>query len=147
MLRGAKMEAWIIYSLIALVAFGANVIVYKLGFNGGVNPFVAAALYGLGIVIAAGITAAVTRADINVQPLNIAILIAAGAVFSIGLIMIGLGVSKNADVSKMAIIYGGNIIITVILGIVLLKENSGALWKTMLGMGLVAAGIIVVSVK
>lgn len=143
------MEAWIIYGLIAAIAFGSNVIIYKLGFENGVNPFLGSALFALGVAIACAAALYFNKSNLSITPKGAGLLILAGLIWAVGFIAITIGIARNYDISKMSIIYSLNVIITVILGILILKEatTTSEMYKTFIGLGLVAAGIIVTSLK
>lgn len=143
------MELWLVYGLIAALAFGLNAIVYKLGFKNGFNPFVAGLVFSLGVLLVFIAAILIKKPEISLQPGSTALILISGVIWAIGFLAVTLGIAQNFDISKMAIAYNSNVIVTVILGIVVLKEmTSGSdLIRTLIGMGLVAAGIVITSLK
>src|SRR3989338_9042978 len=112
-----KLELWIVYSLIAALAFGVNAIVYKIGIRGGVNPFVASIIFSFGVLAVFVVAALFNKVPL---PLNIplgsaSIIFAAGLILAVGFLMITLGFAANFDASKMSLVYNLNFIVTVLL--------------------------------
>ncbi|MBI3034177.1 EamA family transporter [Candidatus Woesearchaeota archaeon] len=143
------MELWIIYSLIAAVAFGASVIVYKLGFRGNPSPFLAELLFGAGIIAVFLIAWLMNKPDFSVPFGSGLLLVIAGIIWAAGYLMITLGVARNFEISKMSLIYNLNFIIAVLLGILVLKElqSTRELIRTLLGAAVMIVGILIVSLK
>ncbi len=148
-LGGIKMEPWVIFSLIAAFAFGTNVIFFKFGLRGGVNPFLAELFFGAGVLMAFIVAFIITKPATNISMAGISLLLLAGLIWGIGSLAIAYGMSQNYDVSKMSVIYNSNTVITVLLGILVLKElqTPSELWRTLIGGALTVIGVIIISLK
>ncbi|MBI2142542.1 EamA family transporter [Candidatus Woesearchaeota archaeon] len=143
------MEPWVIFSLIAAFAFGTNVIFFKFGLRGGVNPFLAELFFGAGVLMAFIVAFIITKPATNISMAGISLLLLAGLIWGIGSLAIAYGMSQNYDVSKMSVIYNSNTVITVLLGILVLKElqTPSELWRTLIGGALTVIGVIIISLK
>ena len=143
------MEPWVIYGLVAALAFGTNVIIYRLGFSSNTNPFYASILFGLGIMITFLIAFLTLNRDTTISLQGAGLIIFSGAIWAIGSIAVAIAFSQNYDVSKMSILYSSAFIITVALSILVFNElrTKVELIRVLIRMALVLAGLIVVSVK
>ncbi|MBI2575230.1 EamA family transporter [Candidatus Woesearchaeota archaeon] len=130
---GFKMEPWVILGLIGAFAFGTNVIFYKFGLRG-VNPFLAEVFFGAGILLAFIAAFAITKPGTSITLPGALLLLLAGIIWAVGSLAIAFGMAQNFDISKMSVLYNSNTVITVLLGIVILKElqTPSELWRTLL---------------
>lgn len=150
-MRNAKMvESWIVYGLLASLFFGTNAVVYKYAaVNGSLNPFYASVFFGAGIFLSflVAYLFKFSAPTTNFKWLGIALF--AGVLWGLGFIMIAIAVSKGFDIAKLAPIYNTNTLITIILGIVLLKElpSAAAMWKVIIGAAFIVVGALIVSIK
>lgn len=146
-MRGVKMELWIIYGLVAAFAFGVNAIIYKMGFHG--NPYLLQLIFGLGILVTFLSAFAIKDNSFNITGKNALLIFIAGVVWALGFLMITLGLASGFEISKMAILYNTNFLVTVVLGVLIFKElnGGGELIRTIIGAVLIVAGILVVSLK
>lgn len=143
------MEPWLFYGLIGALAFGTNIIVFKLGFRGGVDPFVAQVIFSLGIMLCAVAALFFMRPALKVSLSSASLILLAGVIWGVGGLAVAIGIANSADVSKMAVVYSANVIITFVLGILVLKEIAFGpeLLKTGIGVLLVVAGVVLTSLK
>jgi len=143
-------DSWLVYGLLAALFFGTNAVVYKYAaVNGGLNPFYASILYGVGILISFIVAYAFkfSAPTMNIKWFGITVF--AGILWGLGFIMVAIAISHNADVAKLAPIYNTNTLIAVGLGILVLKElpSAASAWKVILGAVLIIIGSILVGLK
>ena len=145
----ARFEPWLMYGLIGCIAFGINIIVLKLSFKAGINPFMASAFFNLGAFLVSALAFLIFRQQPSGTASGVLLAVLAGAVWSVGLVSVSYGISQNFEVSKMSVIINSNTVIAVLLSIIVLKElqNPSDLWRTLLGAILVVGGAIIVSVR
>jgi uncharacterized membrane protein len=140
------METWFIYGLLIAVFFGTSAIAAKVATSEkfyGMSPGVSSLLMLAGIAVVF-IGATIYQGKIE-MPKNLAGMVfgvLSGILWALGFSLLFIAVSKGADVAKLAPIVGTNILITVVLGIVLLKEvpNAADMAKTVAGALLVVIG-------
>ena len=147
---GLNMEPWIIYSLIASLAFGSNVIVYKLGMKN-FNPYLGTIFFSMGVMIAciAGYLILKRPEHGSVPALSMALIILSGIIWAIGFIAITTGIAQNYEISKMSVIFNTNALVTIALSILIFKELSttSELIRTLIGAAFVMVGVVIISLK
>ncbi len=143
------MELWLVYGLIAAIGFGVNAIIYKYGLKNGIDPFFAGLIFSIGIAIVFLTAMFLKKSSLSMSANDGILVLIAGIVWAIGFLAVTLGFSQNFSVSKLAIVYSSNVIITVLLGILVLKEfaSGNDLIRVLAGMALVVAGVVVTSLK
>ncbi|MBI2133153.1 EamA family transporter [Candidatus Woesearchaeota archaeon] len=144
-----KMETWLVYGLIAAFAFGVNAIIYKFGLRNGIDPFFAGFIFSLGVSMVFLAAMIFKKSATSLTFNDGSLVFFAGVIWAIGFLAVTLGFAQNFNVSKIAIVYSSNVIVTVLLSIVLLKElSSGAdFLRVAVGMAFVVAGVVVTSLK
>ncbi len=149
MKKGLKMELWLVYGLIGAFAFGVNAVIYKFGLRNGIDPFFAGLIFSIGVSVVFLAAMLLKKSSVNFAFNDGLLVLVAGIIWAIGFVAVTLGFAQNFSVSKIAIVYSSNVIITVILSILLLKEfASGAdILRVIIGMALVVAGVVVTSLK
>lgn len=144
-----SLENWIFYGLAAAVCFGINTVLYKISVTkgSGLNPFIAILSVAAGIFLFFLIASIKHLPSFNSNWQNVAIAFASGIIWAAGMLMIVLAISHNVPIAKLAPLFNTNTIITVCLGLFLLKEipSAAGVVKVIAGTILIVAGAIVVS--
>ncbi len=140
------MESWFVYGILIAIFFGASAIAAKVATSDkyyGVPPGASSLLMLVGIA-AIFIAATVYQGKFEIPKSigGISFGVLSGILWALGFSLLFIAVSKGADVARLAPIVGVNILITVVLGIVLLKEvpNPAEMAKTVAGALLVVIG-------
>ena len=143
-------ESWIIYGLLASLFFGINAIVYKVAaVNSNMNMFLSIVFYGIGILLTFIVIYLVKFSPSPVSFKWTGLMILAGVIWALAFLMVAIAISHGADLAKLSPIYNTNTLITVILGIVLLREipSAAASLRVILGAVLIIIGSVLVAVK
>jgi uncharacterized membrane protein len=143
------MDSWVILGLISALCFGINIIIFKLGFKGGFNPYLAELIFVAGVFVVTFIAFVLSRSQFSVPMPNSVFLFVAGIAWGLGGIAISVALSLNADASKLAVLAASNVVVSVLLGIFLLGEAASAAAFARIGVGmlLVVGGVVVLSLK
>ena len=135
-----------IYGLLIAVLFGTSAVAAKVTTSEkfyGIPPGASVLLMLMGIAVVF-IAAAAYQGQIMIpkSAAGAAFGILSGILWALGFTLLFIAVSKGIDVARLAPIVGVNILITVVLGIVLLKEvpNQADMAKTVIGALLVVVG-------
>lgn len=143
-----KMQSWIIYGLIAAFFFALNTIIYKVAQQkGNFSPHYGILMFGTGIFIVSTIFFLFNPGfQFDWKPGGLAMV--AGAVWAIGMIAVAVAISQKADVARLAPIYNINTILTVLMGIIFLKEipDVSQMIRVIGGAVLIVVGAVMVSV-
>ena len=142
------MENWIIQGIIAAVFFGINTVIFKIAIQkGNLNPAYASLAYGVGILITFLIYFFINPTwQFEWKSTSIAVF--AGILWAIGLIAVTIAISQKGNIAQLAPIYNTNTIITVILGIILLKEipDMSQMIRIIIGAFMIVAGAVLVAI-
>ena len=142
------MENWIIQGIIAAVFFGINTVIFKIAIQkGNLNPAYASLAFGIGIIITFLIYYFVNpNWQFELKSTSIAVF--AGILWAIGLIAVTIAISQKGNIAQLAPIYNTNTIITVILGIILLKEipDMSQMIRIIIGAFMIVAGAVLVTI-
>jgi len=142
------MQSWIIYGLVAFVAFAVNTIIFKVAWQkGSFSPYYGALLFGIGAVMLFGLFF-LLKPGISFDWKSSGLAIIAGAIWAVGFLSIAIAIAQKADVARLAPIYNANTLLAVFLGIVFLKEipDVTQIFRVVAGAVLIVVGAILVSV-
>ena len=142
------MENWILYGLVAAVCFGLNSVIYKIAYQkGNFSAYYGCFIFGLGVVLIFGIFF-LSKPSFDFEWKSSSLALIAGVVWGLGFLAIAVAIGQKASVAKLAPIYNANTIITVIMGIILLKEipDSSQILKIIAGAALIVIGSVLVIV-
>lgn len=142
------MENWIVYGLIAAVAFAVNTIIFKIALQkGNFSPYYGSFIFGLGVVFILGILF-LFKPSFDFELKSSLLAFAAGAVWGLGMLAVAIAISQKADIARLAPIYNTNTILAVLLGIIFLHEipDVSQMFRVIAGAVLVVIGAILVSI-
>lgn len=145
------MKSWIVYSLLAMVAWGSYIVVAKVATAEkycGLSPRFAAMLMYAGIGLAfvfywlssssegRGLTAGSTIAGVS-----------AGLLWGLGMMFSLRAIEAGADVARLAPIYNCNTLVAVLLGILVLREigDASQIIRVLAGSVLIVIGGVLVA--
>ena len=143
------MENWLIYGLLIAIFFGTSAIAAKVATSNkfyGIPPATSSLLMLAGIAIvfvAAFILQGKFEVPSNAFGSMFGIL--SGVLWALGFSLLFFAISQGTDVAKLAPIVGINIMITVLLGIFLLKEAQVDMVKIVAGAILITVGTMLVA--
>ncbi len=141
---------WIYYGIIASLLWGAYIVIIKIstGSGFGVDNRLIPFLMLIGIAMVFLMYTFFDRGfEMPKNKWGAVLAVVAGAFWALGMVASVFAITSGADVSKLAPIYNTNTLVTVFLGIILLKElpHSTELIKTILGAVLIVIGAVVIS--
>ena len=142
------MQNWIWYGIIAAVCFGFQTVIYKYATQkSNMSPYYASFVFALGIILIFGIFL-LFRPSYNFDWKSNGMLFASGLIWGIGFLAVAIAIANNADVARLAPIYNTNTLITVLLGILFLKEipDTTHMIRIISGAVLIVIGAILVSI-
>ena len=142
------MPNWIVYGIIAAVCFGVQTALYKAAYQkSNFTPYYGSFVFALGIVLIFGVFL-LFKPDFSFELKPNAILFISGIIWGLGFLAIAVAIAQKADVARLAPIYNTNTIITVLLGIIFLKEipDASQMFRVIAGAVLIVAGAVLVSV-
>lgn len=120
------MDDWVFLGLAAAVLYAFSAIAAKIATSSKyyhIEPRVAVLLTAVGILIAAIVYYIATGShEFNGSILSVITALSVGVFWAAGTILVFIALGKGASVSRLNPIYNMNTLITVVLGIVLLKE-------------------------
>ncbi|MEK6891982.1 MAG: GRP family sugar transporter, partial [Nanoarchaeota archaeon] len=104
-------------------------------------------LVALGIIVIFGVVL-LFKPGINFDWKSNGLLFVSGLIWGIGFLAVAIAISQNADIARLAPIYNTNTLITVLLGILILKEVPDAtnMFRVISGAVLIVVGAILVSI-
>ncbi len=120
------MEKWMIFGLLAALAYGSNALLAKVSTSGkyfGLNPSVFMLLMLLGIAIVFVASASTEKGlALPSDPLALGAAIGAGIFWGLGMVLTVWALAGGADISRLTPLYNTNTLVAVILGILVLGE-------------------------
>lgn len=135
------MEHWLIFSLFAFFVYGIANLVYKIG-SDKLHPILVAFLVSVITVIVLLPFVFLKRSEL-VLDTNGVIVISAGAFIASFAFLAFFMALKSGEVSKVLPIINANVVLTVILGFLILKEPMTL--KKILGVLFATGGILLLS--
>ena len=142
------MQNWVWYGIIAAFCFGIQTVIYKYAAQkGNLSPYYSSFLVALGIVVIFGIVL-LFKPGYSFDWKSNGLLFVSGLIWGIGFLAVAIAISQNADVARLAPIYNTNTLITVLLGILILKEVPDAthIFRVISGAVMIVVGAILVSI-
>ena len=142
------MQNWVVYGLIAAFFFGINPIIYKIAQQkGGFSPYFGSFIFGIGIVLIFGMFL-LFKPSFQFELKFGWLALVAGMLWGLGFLALAVAIAKGYDVAKLAPIYNTNTIITVVLGIIFLKEipDASQMFRVITGAVMVVVGAVLVSI-
>ena len=142
------MPNWIIYGIIAMICFGLNTVIYKIAQQkGNLSPYYGTFIFGIGVVLVFALSL-LLKPSFEFEWKSSSLALIAGVIWGIGFLAIAIAISQKGDVSRLSPIYNSNTIITVLLGIILLREipDVSQIFKIISGSILIIVGAVLVSV-
>ena len=136
------MQNWVWYGIIAAFCFGIQTVIYKYAAQkGNLSPYYSSFLVALGIVL-------LFKPGYSFDWKSNGLLFISGLIWGIGFLAVAIAISQNADVARLAPIYNTNTLITVLLGILILKEVPDAthIFRVVSGAVMIVVGAILVSI-
>jgi len=142
------MQNWVVYGVIAAVCFGVTNILFKVAQQkGNLSPYYLSFLIALGAVFVSGLFLAFNP-DFQFELKSNSLALAAGVVWAVGMILVAVAIAQKADISRLSPIFNANTLVTVLLGIVFLKElpDVSQMFRVVAGAVLIVVGAVLVSV-
>ena len=142
------MQNWIIYGIIGAIFFGLNTVIYKVASQkGNFSPYYGTFIFGLGVVLIFSIFL-LFKPSFEFEWKSSGLALIAGIVWGLGFLAIAVAIAQKADVSRLSPIYNANTIITVLIGIIFLKEipDTSQIFRVLAGAVLIIVGAVLVSV-
>ena len=139
---------WIAYGLIAAVCFGVNGIIYKMAQQkGNFSPYYGVFVFGIGILAVFGLFF-MFNFDSNFEWKSSGLLFVSGMIWAFGMLAVAIAIYQKADLARLAPIYNINTLVTVLLGIIFLKEipDMSQMVRVIGGAILIVVGAIMVSI-
>ena len=142
------MQSWIVYGLIAAVAFAVNTIIFKIALQkGNFSPYYGSFVFGLGVAFILGIIFLFKPSfDFELKSSMLAFI--AGAIWGIGMLAVAIAIAQKADIARLAPVYNTNTLLAVLMGIIFLHEipDVSQMFRVIAGSVLVVIGAILVSI-
>jgi transporter family protein len=137
------MQRWVVDGIITAICWGSYIVLMKLGGedSAGEMKFI---WMVPGVLIAALMAWIFGHRTMPGAPSSL-IYICAGAIWGLGMLFAVKAIEHGADVSKLAPLYNTNVLVSLLLGIIILREPLS--FKTVVGAILVIAGGVLVSGK
>ena len=142
------MPNWIVYGIIAAVCFGVTNVLFKVAQQkGNLSPYYLSFLIALGAVIVSGLFLAFNP-SFQFELKSNSLALAAGIVWAVGMILVAVAIAQKADISRLSPIFNANTLVTVLLGIIFLKElpDVSQMFRVVAGAVLIVIGAVLVSV-
>ncbi len=146
------MDKWIIFSLIASIAWGIYLLISKVIVNKnyfGINSAVASLLFLVGFsIIIFGYYFSEKGFEIpSLTTSQLSLTIIAGALFALGVVFVFKALAVGGDASRVRALVNTNTLVTLILAIILLKElpSNPDILKVSIGAILIVIGAFLVS--
>src|SRR3989338_7399261 len=139
---------WIAYGLIAALCFGVNGIIYKLAQQkGNFSPSHGVFVFGLGILAVFGLFF-MFNFDSDFEWKSSGLLLISGVIWAFGMLAVAIAIYQKADLARLAPIYNINTLVTVLLGIIFLKEipDLSNMIRIISGAVLIVVGAVMVSI-
>ncbi len=147
------MKLWLICGMSASLCWGSYVIVNKIVTSPkhfGMSSSTSALFMGVGALITFALYFVFAEGSVkNYSAGSCMIALLPGVIWSLGMIAVLFAVSKDAPVSKLALVYNTNTFVAVFLGAVVLSEipRGSELIRVIIGAILVTAGVIIAGWK
>ena len=142
------MQNWVVYGIIAAVCFGVTNILFKVAQQkGSLSPYYLSFLIALGAVLVSGLFLAFNP-DFQFELKSNSLALAAGMLWAIGMLAVAVAIVQKADIARLAPIFNANTLVTVLLGIIFLKElpDISQMFRVVAGAILIVVGAVLVSV-
>ena len=142
------MDNWIIYGLIAAVCFGMQTVIFKIAYQkSNFTPYYGSFVFALGIIMIFALFI-LLKPGFEFEWKSSSLLLVSGVIWGIGFLAIAIAISQKADIARLSPIYNTNTLLTVILGIVFLKEipDKSQVFRIVSGAILIVIGAILVSI-
>lgn len=135
------MGRWVVDGIMAAVCWGSYIILLKLGGDEASGEM--RLVWMLPGAIIAAVLSWLFGQGASPSLSSRLIYISAGAIWGSGMLFAAKAIEHGADVSKLAPLYNTNVLISLILGVIILREPLSL--KTVLGAILVVIGGVLVS--
>ena len=142
------MQNWIWYGIIAAICFGVQTVMYKYATQkGNLSPYYGTFIFALGIIVIFGVFL-LFKPSYSFDWKANGLLFVSGLIWGIGFLAVAVAISQNADVARLAPIYNTNTLVTVLLGILILKEvpDTTHMFRVISGAVLIVIGAVLVSI-
>lgn len=139
---------WIAYGLVAAVCFGVSTLFLKLAQQkGNLTPYYLSFLFGFGIILVFSLLL-IFNPQFEFDWKSNRWAIAGGAIWAVGTLAVAIAIVRKADIARLAPIYNINTLITVLLGIIILKEipDASQMIRVIGGAVLIVIGAVLVSI-
>ena len=142
------MPNWIVYGIIAAVCFGVTNVLFKVAQQkGNLSPYYLSFVFGLGVLLVSGLFL-VFNPSFQFELKSNGLVLAAGIIWTIGMLAVVVALAQKADISRLAPIFNANTLVTVVLGIIFLHEipNTSQMLRVIAGAVLIVIGAVLVSI-
>ena len=143
------MQSWVVYGVIAAFCFGVTNVILKVAQQkGNLSPYYLSFVFALGVMLVSGLFMIFNHTVFQFELKSNSLALAAGILYTMGMLSVLIAIANKADIARLAPIFNANTLITVILGIIFLKEvpDVSQMMRVIGGAVLIVVGAVLVSV-